>query len=62
MTRKAVLGREPICKVCDNELSTEVDHIVPLSEGGDPYRLERLQGICSPCHWMKTGGENAGVR
>lgn len=36
----------------------EVDGIVPLAEGGDPYRLEGLQGICSPCHWRKTGAEN----
>jgi 5-methylcytosine-specific restriction endonuclease McrA len=35
----------------------EVDHITPLSEGGDPYRLEGLQGICSPCHWAKTARE-----
>ena len=57
-----MLARDPICKVCNDALSTEVDHIVPLSQGGDPYRLEGLQGICSPCHWMKTGGENAVVR
>lgn len=58
MTRKAILARDPICKVCDDALSTEVDHITPLSEGGDPYRLEGLQGICSPCHWAKTARES----
>jgi 5-methylcytosine-specific restriction protein A len=58
MTRKAVLARDPICKVCDERLSTEVDHIVPLSQGGDPWALDNLQGICSPCHWAKTGREN----
>ena len=58
MTRKAVLARDPICKVCDDAISTEVDHITPLSEGGDPYRLEGLQGICSPCHWAKTARES----
>ena len=26
LTRRAVLARDPICKVCDNALSTEVDH------------------------------------
>jgi 5-methylcytosine-specific restriction enzyme A len=59
MTRKAVLARDPICKVCDNALSTQVDHITPLAERGDPYRLEGLQGLCDPCHWAKTGAENA---
>ena len=62
LTRRAVLARDPICKVCDAALSTEVDHIVPLAQGGEPYRLDGLQGICSPCHWRKTGAENAGVR
>jgi 5-methylcytosine-specific restriction endonuclease McrA len=59
MTRKAVLSRDPLCKVCNDAISTEVVHIVPLEDGGDPYRLEGLQGICSPCHWAKTARENA---
>jgi 5-methylcytosine-specific restriction enzyme A len=54
-TRRAVLARDPICKVCYDALSTEVDHIIPLTQGGEPYRLDGLQGICSPCHWRKTG-------
>jgi 5-methylcytosine-specific restriction protein A len=62
IARRAVLARDPICRVCDKALSTEVDHVTPLTEGGDPYRLEGLQGICSPCHWRKTGAENAGLR
>jgi 5-methylcytosine-specific restriction endonuclease McrA len=61
-TRRAVLARDPICKVCDNALSTQVDHIVPLEDGGDPYRLEGLQGLCDPCHWAKTARENAARR
>jgi 5-methylcytosine-specific restriction enzyme A len=58
-TRKAVLSRDPICKVCDDALSTQVDHIVPLSQGGDPYALDGLQGICVPCHARKSGQESA---
>jgi 5-methylcytosine-specific restriction enzyme A len=38
MARRAVLARDPICRVCDEALSTEVDHVTPLTEGGDPYR------------------------
>lgn len=59
MTREAVLARDPICKVCDKRLSTQVDHIVPLSQSGDAWDLEGLQGICSQCHWSKTARENA---
>ena len=61
MTRRRVLLRDPICKVCDSRLSEEVDHIVPLSQGGDPWDLEGLQGICSPCHVVKSGRESAAV-
>jgi 5-methylcytosine-specific restriction endonuclease McrA len=59
MTRKAVLARDPICKVCDQALSTEADHIVPREDGGAGHDLRNLQGICSPCHWVKSGAENA---
>lgn len=55
-----MLNRDPICKVCDNALSTEVDHIVPLADGGAPYAPTNCQGICSPCHWAKTAAENGG--
>ena len=51
-----MLARDPICKVCGNAISTEVDHITPLADGGNPYPLEGLQGICSPCHWAENGG------
>jgi 5-methylcytosine-specific restriction protein A len=60
MVRRFVLRRDPICKVCDSALATEVDHIVPLAEGGNPSNPAGLQGICSPCHWEKTARENAG--
>jgi 5-methylcytosine-specific restriction endonuclease McrA len=52
-------GNPAICKVCDQRPSEEVDHITPLSQGGDPWALDNLQGICSPCHWAKTARENA---
>jgi 5-methylcytosine-specific restriction endonuclease McrA len=58
LTRQAVLSRDPICKVCNETLSTEVDHIKPLADAGAEYDLTNLQGICSPCHWLKTGAEN----
>lgn len=56
--RRAVLARDPICKVCDNALSTEVDHV------DDPHdhRHEKLQGICGPCHTDKTQCEAAHAR
>lgn len=34
----------------DRMVSVEVHHIVPLSEGGDPYDLENLVSVCWNCH------------
>lgn len=53
MTRRKVLDREPICVICDERLATEVDHIVPMSQGGDEYSLSNLRGLCGPCHWRR---------
>lgn len=42
-------------------IATEVDHIIPVFEGGtdDPHNL---QAICSPCHRMKTNQEASRAR
>ena len=36
----------------------EVDHIVPLHRGGDPYELDNLQVLTRDEHIAKTRGEN----
>ena len=59
MTRRRVLFEQPICAACDNALSVEVDHVVPLADGGDPFKRSNLAGICADCHRMKTAAENA---
>ena len=59
MRREQVLREQPICAICNDRLSEEVDHIVPLAEGGDPYRRDGLQGICKQCHSAKTAREHA---
>jgi 5-methylcytosine-specific restriction enzyme A len=53
MTRRKVLDRDPICVLCDQRLATEVDHITPMSQGGDEYSLSNLRGLCGPCHWRR---------
>jgi 5-methylcytosine-specific restriction enzyme A len=57
-TREKVLNRDPICRVCDNALSEQVDHIKPLSQGGARFELVNLQGICVRCHAIKSAGES----
>ena len=36
----------------------EVDHIVPLRRGGDPYSLDNLQVLTRAEHIRKTAAEN----
>ena len=36
----------------------EVDHIVPLRRGGDPYALDNVQVLTRDEHIRKTAGEN----
>jgi hypothetical protein len=45
------------CRVCLQGKSSEVDHIVPLSEGG-PHAPINTQLLCIPCHKKKTAEEN----
>ena len=60
------LRRVPYCEVCggddweENPLvpAVQVDHIVPLHLGGDPYAKENLQSLCFRCHVIKTAREN----
>lgn len=64
--RKLVLLRDKgLCKPCgfQNRVSpaTEVDHIVPKSQGGTDDQTN-LQSICSACHKLKTAYESTGER
>lgn len=35
----------------------EVDHTLPISQGGAVYDLDNLQGLCVTCHARKSGME-----
>jgi 5-methylcytosine-specific restriction endonuclease McrA len=60
--RLHVLRRDPICVACDaNGIlseAKEVDHIKPLSEGGNAFDTSNLQGLCKSCHSAKTMRES----
>jgi 5-methylcytosine-specific restriction protein A len=55
--RKRILEKEPLCRHCDQAgrttIATEVDHILPLSQGGD-YNDANACPLCGPCHKAKT--------
>jgi 5-methylcytosine-specific restriction endonuclease McrA len=64
-TRLQVLSEEPICRIakicvekCGRAMpSTEVDHIIPVRTGIDPFLRRNLQGACHDCHAWKTATE-----
>jgi 5-methylcytosine-specific restriction protein A len=49
-----------ICQRCGVGGANEVDHIVPISRGGDRLRLDNLQTLCHRCHSKKTATEDGG--
>jgi 5-methylcytosine-specific restriction endonuclease McrA len=68
-TRSVVIKRDPLCKRCDVAVSEIVDHIVPAAVAiqqaqasevfpydkyAGYYLKSNLQGICRPCHHIKT--------
>lgn len=62
MKRARVLERDGyLCQECVKQgrvtLAKEVDHIVPLGNGGNDNE-ENLQSLCCACHAAKTKAEN----
>lgn len=58
LIRESILNENPCCVYCLNEgrhvAAQEIDHIVPLSQGGEPYDRSNLQPLCRPHHEQKT--------
>ena len=55
--RRRILRRDAyICGPCGRPGATEVDHIIPASQGGGDDD-GNLQAICEPCHLAKTARE-----
>lgn len=55
-TRKHQLHLEPLCRVC-GMIAEEVDHIVPIEQGGDKWPSSNLQSLCAKHHGQKTRRE-----
>ena len=60
--REDKLYANPLCEVCYKlgltNGAVEIDHIVPVSLGGN-NDIANLQSICRECHEKKTARENA---
>ena len=66
-TRRAKLSANPLCEHCLARgkvvPATEVDHIQPISKGGEWFNPDNLQCLCKSCHSLKTKrDEGANVR
>jgi 5-methylcytosine-specific restriction endonuclease McrA len=58
-----VFTEQPVCAMCSQELpwnkqrmSAELDHIMPLSQGGTDAR-QNLRGLCVEHHVKKSATE-----
>jgi len=56
--RAQVLKEEPVCRMCGQEPSVTVDHIVPRARGGTDDR-SNLQALCGDCRRAKDARDAA---
>jgi 5-methylcytosine-specific restriction protein A len=58
--------RDPLCKVCGNKATEEIDHVVPaklwVAQGKDFWDEANLQGLCSTDHKKKSARERNAAR
>lgn len=52
------LGRSPLCELCEAAglvvPATDVDHIVPISQGGAKLDPANFRALCRSCHSYVT--------
>ena len=49
-------------RTVDKDRKPEVDHLIPISKGGQSIGLENVRAICNTCHKAKTKIDNSGKR
>ena len=56
--RLEILARDGYrCRSCGRAGRLEIDHVTPISKGGDLWNPSNLQALCRPCHLRKTARE-----
>ena len=58
--RTQVLDRDGWeCAKCGLEMVTgaQVDHVVPVADGGSMWNRDNMQSLCAECHASKTAGD-----
>lgn len=66
MTRKFYIKDNPLCEMCKRKGQTTagqmVDHIKPISMGGNMLHISNLQTLCNKCHAIKSAYEGVEYR
>ena len=58
VVRRAILVRDGYrCRACGKAGRLEVDHIIPVAQGGDWWDATGLQALCRNCHFSKSASE-----
>ena len=61
--RNWYITKHPVCVECLKvgivRPTEEVDHIVPIADGGPVYDVDNLQALCRQCHGRKTSRDIA---
>ena len=55
--RTRVLTLEPECRCGCGQPATDVDHVLALEDGGEPWDWHNLQPLTHACHTRKTDAE-----
>jgi 5-methylcytosine-specific restriction endonuclease McrA len=63
--RRSHLSNHPVCAGWPDPhptpvIATQVDHIRPIEDGGDPWSRGNIQSLCQRCHSAKTRQEQIG--
>ena len=59
--RRAVILRDPVCRICGKRKSEEVHHIRPKHLKGSYYHPCNLIGLCKECHDEVHRNIDAGI-
>ena len=61
--RERIRRRDAVCVLCAARGETtpgdDVDHIVPIKDGGAAWDESNLQFLCRACHIKKTAAEDS---
>jgi 5-methylcytosine-specific restriction endonuclease McrA len=63
MVREDVLARDGYrCTICRGRRNLQVDHMIPLQMGANPFDKKNLRTLCKECHKAKTKMENRVIK